>query len=38
MSGCGTQSDTKQKRDEALPLGKSVTPETQWVVHDGQLY
>ena len=27
LSGCGTQSDAKQKRDEALPLSKSVTPE-----------
>ncbi len=29
LSGCGTQSDTKQKRDEALPLGESMTPEAQ---------
>ncbi len=29
LSGCGMQSDTKQKRDEALPLGESMTPETQ---------
>jgi len=28
-SGCGTQSEPKQKRGEALPLGKSVRPETQ---------
>ena len=27
LSGCGTQSDKKQKRDEALSLGKSATPE-----------
>ena len=25
----GMQSDTKQKRDEALPLGESVTPKAQ---------
>jgi 2-dehydro-3-deoxyphosphooctonate aldolase (KDO 8-P synthase) len=27
LSGLGTNSDTKQKRDEALPLGESMTPE-----------
>ena len=27
LSGCGMQSDIKQKRDEALPLGESATPE-----------
>lgn len=27
LSGCGMQSDTKQKRGEALPLGKSVNSE-----------
>ena len=26
---CLMQSDTKQKRDEALPLGESVPPEAQ---------
>src|SRR5690606_35652572 len=29
LSGCGMRSDTKQKRDEALPLGESATPEAQ---------
>jgi hypothetical protein len=29
LSGCGMQSDIKQKRDEALPLGESTTPEAQ---------
>lgn len=29
LSGCGMQSDSKQKRDEALPLGESATPEAQ---------
>lgn len=29
LSGCGMQSDTKQKQGEALPLGESVTLETQ---------
>ena len=29
LSGLGTNSDTKQKRDEALPLGESMTPEAQ---------
>jgi putative transposase len=29
LSGCGMQSEYKQKRDEALPLGESVTPEAQ---------
>lgn len=29
LSGCGTQSDVKQKRGEALPLGESMKPETQ---------
>jgi putative transposase len=29
LSGCGMQSDTKQKQGEALPLGKSVTLEAQ---------
>lgn len=29
LSGCGMQSDTKQKRDKALPLGESMTPEAQ---------
>lgn len=29
LSGCGIQSDTKQKRSEALPLGESMTSETQ---------
>ncbi|WP_157243548.1 hypothetical protein [Algoriphagus resistens] len=37
LSGCGMQSDTKQKRDEALSLGESMTPEAQpiggWVIH-----
>jgi len=27
--GFGMQSEYKQKRDEALPLGESVTPEAQ---------
>jgi hypothetical protein len=26
-SGCGMQSDDNQKRDEALPLGESMTSE-----------
>jgi hypothetical protein len=29
LSGCGTQSDKKQKRSKALPLGESATPEAQ---------
>ena len=29
LSGCGRQSDTKQKRGEALPVGESVTLEAQ---------
>jgi len=29
LSGCGTQSDIKQKQGEALPLGKSVISEIQ---------
>jgi len=29
LSGCGMQSELKQKRDEALPLGESVIHETQ---------
>src|SRR5690554_3710597 len=29
LSGCGMRSDTKQKRDEALPLGESATPEAR---------
>ena len=29
LSGCGAQSDVKQKRDEALPLGGSMKPEAQ---------
>jgi transposase len=29
LSGCGMQSDIKQKRDEALPLGEFTTPEAQ---------
>lgn len=29
LSGCGMQSDTKQKQGEALPLGESVTLEAQ---------
>ncbi len=28
-SGCGMQSEYTQKRDEALPLGKSTPPEAQ---------
>ncbi len=28
-SGCGTQSDIKQKRDKALPLGESLNHEAQ---------
>ncbi len=31
LSGCGTQSDVKQKRGEALPLGESMKPETQTI-------
>lgn len=27
LSGCGTQSDIKQKQVEALPLGKSMSPD-----------
>ena len=33
LSGCGMQSDIKQKRDEALPLGESMTPETQTITY-----
>ena len=38
MSGSGTESDTKQKQVEALPIGKSTKPEahfsfSKWVVH-----
>ena len=29
LSGCGMQSDTKQKHSEALPLGESMTYEAQ---------
>ncbi len=29
LSGCGIQSDTKQKHSEALPLGESMTYEAQ---------
>lgn len=29
LSGCGMQSDTKQKRNEAFPVGKSMTSEAQ---------
>jgi putative transposase len=29
LSGYGIESDTKQKQEEALPLGESVIPETQ---------
>ena len=29
LSGSGTESDTKQKQEEALPLGESVIPEAQ---------
>lgn len=29
LSGCGMQSDTKQKRGEALLLGEFMTPEAQ---------
>jgi len=29
LSGCGMQSDTKQKHSEALPLGESATYEAQ---------
>ena len=29
LSGSGTESDIKQKRGEALPLGKSMKPEAQ---------
>ena len=29
LSGCGAQSDVKQKREEALPLGESMKPEAQ---------
>jgi len=28
LSGSGTESDVKQKQVEALPLGKSMKPET----------
>ena len=40
LFGCGIQSDTKQKRDKALPLGESMTPETQplWVGSSPILY
>ena len=33
LSGCGMQSDTKQKRDEALPLGESMTLEAQPIAY-----
>jgi len=29
LSGSGIESYIKQKRDEALPLGESMTPEAQ---------
>ncbi len=29
LSGCGTQSDSKQKQGKALPLGESATLEAQ---------
>jgi len=29
LSGSGIESYVKQKRDEALPLGESATPEAQ---------
>ena len=29
LSGLGTNSDTKQKRSKALPLGESMTSEAQ---------
>ena len=29
LSGSGIESYVKQKRDEALPLGESMTPEAQ---------
>ena len=35
LSGCGTQSDVKQKRVEALPIGKSVKPEAHRSSADG---
>jgi len=31
ISGCGMQSDKKQKRNKALPLGKSVTSEAHHI-------
>lgn len=34
LSGSGIESDIKQKRDEALPLGKSMTPETHYIIFD----
>jgi hypothetical protein len=27
LSGCGTQSDTKQKQEETLPVGEFMSPE-----------
>jgi len=33
LSGCGIQSDTKQKQGEALPLGESVTLEAQPIAY-----
>ena len=35
MSGFGTQSGTKQKRDEAVSLGESVTPEAHLTLVKG---
>lgn len=34
LSGLGTNSDTKQKRSEALPLGESMTSEAHFISHD----
>jgi transposase len=34
LSGCGIQSDTKQKQGEALPLGESVTLEALPIAFD----
>jgi len=33
LSGSGIESYIKQKRDEALPLGESATPEAQPIAY-----
>jgi hypothetical protein len=35
LSGSGTESDTKQKQVEALPIGKSTKPEAHLSLANG---